>query len=107
MDPHHVDADPDSTYHPDADPDSDFLFDADPDADARGNQIPYCNLQKGRWLPLEHLQKVIKFPLEHIACGIRELHARPTMFAIYRLVNLKILKIVVQFCWPSAVFKLM
>ncbi len=48
MDPHHVDADPDSTYHPDADPDSDFLFDADPDADARGNQIPYCNLQKGR-----------------------------------------------------------
>jgi hypothetical protein len=31
VDPHHVDADPDSTYHPDADPDSDFLFDADPD----------------------------------------------------------------------------
>jgi hypothetical protein len=34
--PHHVDADPDSTYHPDADPDadpdSDFLFDADPDS---------------------------------------------------------------------------
>ncbi len=37
MDPHQVDADPESTYHPnadpDADPDSDFLFDADPDAD--------------------------------------------------------------------------
>jgi hypothetical protein len=48
MDPHHVDADPDSTSHHDADPDSDFLFDADPDADARGNQIPYCSLQKGR-----------------------------------------------------------
>ncbi len=31
VDPHHVDADPDSTYHSDADPDSDFLFDADPD----------------------------------------------------------------------------
>jgi hypothetical protein len=33
VDPHHVDADPDSTYHPDADPDADpdsgFLFDAD------------------------------------------------------------------------------
>ncbi len=43
MEPHHVDADPDSTYHPDADPDSDFLFDADPDADARGNQIPFCS----------------------------------------------------------------
>ncbi len=37
VDPHHVDADPDSTYHPDADsdayPDSDFLFEADPDED--------------------------------------------------------------------------
>jgi hypothetical protein len=34
VDPHHFDADPDSTYHPDADPDADpliFLFDADPD----------------------------------------------------------------------------
>jgi hypothetical protein len=25
VDPHHVDADPDSTYHPDADPDPDFI----------------------------------------------------------------------------------
>jgi hypothetical protein len=25
VDPHHLDADPDSTYHPDADPDSDFI----------------------------------------------------------------------------------
>jgi hypothetical protein len=41
VDPHHVDADPDSTYHPnadlDADPDSDliseFLFDADANPD--------------------------------------------------------------------------
>jgi hypothetical protein len=37
VDPHHVDAHPDSTYHPDedpdADPDSDFLFDTDPEAD--------------------------------------------------------------------------
>ncbi len=31
MDPHHVDADPDSTYHPDADPDLTFHPDADPD----------------------------------------------------------------------------
>ncbi len=42
VDPHHIDADPDSTYHRDADPDSDFylmririrfLFDADADPD--------------------------------------------------------------------------
>ncbi len=50
VDPHHIDADPDSTYHPDADPDADpdsdfiwcgsgcgsgseFLFDADADPD--------------------------------------------------------------------------
>jgi hypothetical protein len=33
VDPHHIDADPDSPYHPDADPDSNFLFDADPDPD--------------------------------------------------------------------------
>jgi hypothetical protein len=26
VDPHHVDAVPDSTYHPDADPDSDFYL---------------------------------------------------------------------------------
>jgi hypothetical protein len=33
VDPHHFDANPDSTYHrdADADPNSDFLFDADPD----------------------------------------------------------------------------
>jgi hypothetical protein len=30
VDPHHLDADPDSTFHPDADPDYDFLFDTDP-----------------------------------------------------------------------------
>jgi hypothetical protein len=40
VDPHHVDADPDSTDHPDADPDYDFADpeptfhpDADPDPD--------------------------------------------------------------------------
>ncbi len=33
VDPHLLDADPDSTYHSDADPDSDLLFDADPDPD--------------------------------------------------------------------------
>ncbi len=26
VDPHHVDADPDSTFHPDADPDQDPIF---------------------------------------------------------------------------------
>jgi hypothetical protein len=31
VDPHHLDADPDSTYHPDAVPDFEFSFDADPD----------------------------------------------------------------------------
>ena len=31
VDPHHADADPDSTYHPDADPDSTYHPDADPD----------------------------------------------------------------------------
>jgi hypothetical protein len=30
VDPHHFDADPDSTYHPNADSYSDFLLDADP-----------------------------------------------------------------------------
>jgi hypothetical protein len=33
MDPHHVDADPDSTYHRDADPDSTYYPDAHPDPD--------------------------------------------------------------------------
>ncbi len=32
MDPHHCDADPDSTYHPCADTGTGFLFDADPDS---------------------------------------------------------------------------
>jgi hypothetical protein len=32
VDPHHVDADPDSTFYPDVDLDSDFYFDADPDS---------------------------------------------------------------------------
>jgi hypothetical protein len=31
VDPHRVDANPDSTYHSDADPDSHFLLNADPD----------------------------------------------------------------------------
>jgi hypothetical protein len=31
VDPHHLDADPDSTYNPNDDPDADFLVDADPD----------------------------------------------------------------------------
>jgi hypothetical protein len=31
VDPHHLDAEPDSTYYPDADPDSTYHPDADPD----------------------------------------------------------------------------
>ncbi len=53
MDPHHVAADPDSTYHPDADPDPDFdfLFDANPDPtfypDADPDPDPDLRFEKG------------------------------------------------------------
>jgi hypothetical protein len=40
VDPHHIDANPDSTYHPDADPNSDFLFDADPGPTFHPNADP-------------------------------------------------------------------
>jgi hypothetical protein len=43
---------------------------------------------KGLLLPFEQLQKVKKHPLEQIACGIHELHASPTMLAIYNWENL-------------------
>jgi hypothetical protein len=33
VDPHHIDADPNSDHDPDADPDPDYHFDADPDPD--------------------------------------------------------------------------
>jgi hypothetical protein len=33
LDPHHIDANPDSTYHPDVDRIQIFLFDADPNED--------------------------------------------------------------------------
>jgi hypothetical protein len=38
---------------------------------------------------LLHFQNfsIIELPLDHMACGIRELHATPTMFAIYRWKN--------------------
>ncbi len=61
VDPHHVDADPDTTYHPDADPDSDFFyadpyptfhFDADPDADPD----PDPSFQK----KAQNIEKVLK-----------------------------------------------
>jgi hypothetical protein len=44
----------------------------------------HAPLQKGVRLPFERLQKVIKYTLVQMACGIRELHATPTMLAIYR-----------------------
>jgi hypothetical protein len=46
VDPHHVDADPDSTYHPDADPDSEFLFDphSDPDPSFKKKLKPFKKL---------------------------------------------------------------
>jgi hypothetical protein len=34
------------------------------------------------------LQKVIGYPFDPFACGNRELHARPSMLAIYRWENL-------------------
>jgi hypothetical protein len=45
VDPHHFDADPDSTDHPDADPDpnSDFLFGADPDPTFHSDADPDSN----------------------------------------------------------------
>ncbi len=38
VDPHHVDADPDSTYHPDADPT--FFFNANPDPNLNPDADP-------------------------------------------------------------------
>ncbi len=41
VNPHHVEADPDSNYYPDADPDSDFYADADPDPTFHPDEDPY------------------------------------------------------------------
>jgi hypothetical protein len=65
VDPHHVDADPDSTYHPDADPDSDFylmwirirlLLDVDPYPTFHSDADPDPSFQK----KAQTLEKFIK-----------------------------------------------
>jgi hypothetical protein len=71
VDPHHVDADPDSTYHPDADPDSDFylmrirrqigfLFDADPDPAFHPSADPYPDPDPSFQLKVQTLEKMLK-----------------------------------------------
>ncbi len=47
---------------------------------ACGAPLPFGNLLKG--------QKVIGLPFKHFAGGIRELHAKPIILAIYRWENL-------------------
>jgi hypothetical protein len=43
----------------------------------------FLQLAKGSLMSLELLQQVTKYPLEQIACGIRQLHAKPIILAIY------------------------
>jgi hypothetical protein len=53
------------------------------------NQLPITNLLKGLRQLEVLLQKVIGYPFEPFACGIRELHATPSMSAaIYRWKNI-------------------
>ncbi len=56
MDPHHLDADPDSTDHPDADPDSDF---ADPDATFHSEPDPDPDTDPS-FKKAQTLEKVLK-----------------------------------------------
>jgi hypothetical protein len=50
--------------------------------------LPFTNLLKGLRELVVLLQKVIGYPFEPFACGIRELHATPSMSAIYRWKNI-------------------
>jgi hypothetical protein len=54
---------------------------------ACGASLPFTNLLKGLRQLVVLLQKVIGYPFEPFACGIRELHATPSMSAIYRWEN--------------------
>jgi hypothetical protein len=68
VDPHYIDADPesgpDSTYHPDADPDADldsnFLFDADPDPDPNFLSYPDPDPHPSFKEHAQTLEKVLK-----------------------------------------------
>jgi hypothetical protein len=51
---------------------------------ASGTPFPFSKLQKGLKYLLGLLLKVIGYTLVLFACGIRELHAAPILFAIYR-----------------------
>jgi hypothetical protein len=55
---------------------------------ACGAPLPFGNLLKGLKQLLVLLQKVIGFLFKHCARGIRELHAKPIILAIYRWENL-------------------
>jgi hypothetical protein len=61
VDPHHVDADPDSTYHPVADLDSTFHPDADPDLDP-SFQIKAQSIEKV--LKYSHIPYILACPLQ-------------------------------------------
>jgi hypothetical protein len=58
-----------------------FLFDFT--EFACGAPLPFGNLLKGLKQLLVLLQKEIGFPFKHFAHGIRELHAKPIILAIY------------------------
>ncbi len=55
---------------------------------ACGAPLTFGNLLKGLKQLLVLLQKVISLPFKHFARRIRELHAKPIIFAINRLENL-------------------
>jgi hypothetical protein len=59
VDPHHFDADPDSTYHPDADPDSDFFY-ADPDPTFHPDADPEPDPDLSFLIKAQTLKKVLK-----------------------------------------------
>jgi hypothetical protein len=55
---------------------------------ACGAPLPFGNFLKGLKHLLVLLQKAIGLPFKHFAHGIRELHAKPIILAIYRWENL-------------------
>jgi hypothetical protein len=55
---------------------------------ACGAPLPFGNLLKGLKQLLVLLQKVIGLLFKHFASGIRELHAKPIILAIYCWENL-------------------
>jgi hypothetical protein len=53
-----------------------------------GAPFPFGNLLKGLKQLLMLLQKVTGLPFKHFESGIRKLHAKPIILAIYRWENL-------------------